>query len=136
MIDSVTRLINRHAALLWLVLIGSLGAAALLRVDPLPEGVTYGRGSVGLDILAAIWVWMAGAMLVIVRAGSRGQLGIVALADWLQLLALSLAGVRLITMLAVNGDAYVSVTAILSLLAFATSSMCYSLGRLMRMGGV
>jgi len=132
-IDRATRAINRVSWLLWLLLISSLAASALLGLDPTPTDTHYGAGHVGLDVLSAVLLWLAAVMLVLVRVQSRAY-GLLALGDWLQMMALSLAGVRMVTMLAVDGDAYISTTAVTALCLFAASSLCYSFGRLLRMG--
>jgi len=137
-IDAVTREINRHAWALWLVLIGSLGLAAAVGVDriaPPSEAGGVGAGMVLGDWAAAVLCAWASVALVVVRGATpAGGSPLVAVGDWLQLLALTVAGVRVSWMLALYGDATLSPTALIALVMFAASSLSYSVGRLIRVG--
>lgn len=138
-IDRITRAIDRHAWALWMLLIGSLGLAAAGGLDPAwspQDPVRVGEGYVLGDWAAAVLCAWASIALLLVRWTVGGRsFGMVAIGDWLQLLALATAGVRITWMLAVYGDAVLSLTALVALCAFALSSLAYSAGRLMRVGG-
>lgn len=137
-IDAVTQEINRRAWALWLVLIGSLGLAAAVGIDriaPPSEAGGVGAGMVVGDWAAAVLCAWASAALVVVRgAASAGGSPLVAAGDWLQLLALTVAGVRVSWMLALYGDATLSPTALIALVMFAASSLSYSISRMIRIG--
>lgn len=137
-IDAVTREINRHAWALWLVMIGSLGLAAAVGSDPIGPPAAHGeigRGMVLGDWVAAVLcAWAAVALVVVRGATPAGGSPLVVVGDWIQLLALTVAGVRLTWMLALYGDATVSPTALIALIMFSASSLMYSFGRLLRIG--
>lgn len=138
-VDRITRAIDRHSWALWMVLIGSLGLAAAGGLDPAwspQDQARIGVGYVVGDWIAAVLTAWASIALLLVRWTVGGRsFGLVAIGDWLQLLALAAAGVRITWMLAVYGDAVLSLTALVALCAFALSSLAYSAGRLMRAGG-
>lgn len=136
-IDRITRAINRHAWALWMLLIGSLGLSASVGMDPIGPPAAHGdigHGMVVGDWAAAVLCAWASVTLIVVRGTSTRRIGLVAAGDWLQLLALTAAGVRVTWMLAMYGDATLSPTALVALILFALSSLDYSLGRLMRVG--
>jgi len=136
-IDRITRAINRHAWALWMLLIGSLGLSAAVGMDPIGPPAAHGdigHGMVVGDWAAAVLCAWASVTLIVVRGTSTRRIGLVAAGDWLQLLALTAAGVRVTWMLAMYGDATLSPTALVALILFALSSLAYSLGRLMRVG--
>lgn len=136
-IDRITRAINRHAWALWMLLIGSLGLSAAVGMDPIGPPAAHGdigHGMVVVDWAAAVLCAWASVTLIVVRGTSTRRIGLVAAGDWLQLLALTAAGVRVTWMLAMYGDATLSPTALVALILFALSSLAYSLGRLMRVG--
>ena len=136
-IDRITRAINRHAWALWMLLIGSLGLSAAVGIDPIGPPAAHGdigHGMVVGDWAAAVLCAWASVTLIVVRGTSTRRIGLVAAGDWLQLLALTAAGVRVTWMLAMYGDATLSPTALVALILFALSSLAYSLGRLMRVG--
>lgn len=138
-VDQITRAIDHHAWALWMVLIGSLGLAAAGGLDPVgppQDSARVGVGYVLGDWIAAVLTAWASIALLLVRAAAGGRsFGLVAIGDWLQLLALAAAGVRITWMLTFYGDAVLSLTALVALCAFALSSLAYSAGRLMRAGG-
>lgn len=137
-IDRITLVINRHAWALWMLLIGSLGLAAAVGIDPIGPPAAHGEIGHGMVIgdwaAAVLCAWASAALVVVLGAASAGGSPLVAAGDWLQLLALTVAGVRVSWMLALYGDATLSPTALIALVMFAASSLSYSISRLIRIG--
>lgn len=137
-IDGITAAINRHAWALWMLLIGSLGLGAAVGIDPI--GPPAAHGEIGHGMVLGDWVaavlcaWASVALVVVRGATPAGGSPLVVVGDWIQLLALTVAGVRLTWMLALYGDATVSPTALIALIMFSASSLMYSFGRLLRIG--
>lgn len=130
-IDALTAWINRHAGILWALLLASLGMWAYVGGEPVAQS-EVGRGYVLLDLIATGLLWLsAGTLLILMTGKTHSNVTPMDVGDVLMLIAITLFGSRLTWALVATGDPLISLSGILGIICFAIGIVCYSEQRLM-----